>query len=110
MDWARWAGQIEYSVYLHIKRESYVMAHQLEISVLQQLGYVAATTRVEIVYTKNFTTPLNQSFAEMRTDKTGPPVTRTRSSDFTFSPLNRNTTDQRIYKSIDGKLLRYRTG
>lgn len=50
------AGQVVYFIYFDVKGKAYVVAHDLEAGVFEQVGYVQAGSGVEIIDAQNFIT------------------------------------------------------
>src|SRR5262249_30101685 len=67
------ARQIEDFIDFRIKWEANVMSFQLEIGVRQQMAHISSASRVKIVYAKNLVAAIQQSFTEVRANKSGPP-------------------------------------
>ena len=65
------AGEIVNLVDLDIQREGHVVAHDLEIGIVQEMGDVVFRAGEIIVDAENVVAALQQLLAQMRTQKSG---------------------------------------
>jgi hypothetical protein len=70
--------QIVNLVDLYVERKGNVVTHQFKMRVSQQVDDVLLRSGKEVVYAKNVIALREQALAQVRTQKTAPPVTRTR--------------------------------
>src|SRR5215510_4898016 len=66
-----WTGQIENFIDFDVERETYVMAHQLEARIRQQMMHVASRPGVEIIDAQNLIAAFQQAIAKVRSNKSG---------------------------------------
>src|SRR5262249_39829157 len=93
-----WTGQIENFIDFDVERETYVMAHQLEARIRQQMMHVASRPGVEIIDAQNFVAAFQQAIAKVPINP-APPVTRTRRSDNIRKPSG--SSRRRVYHSCE---------
>jgi len=67
------AGEVVDLVHLDKQRERHVVAHQLEVAIVVQMRDVARRACKEIVHAQYVAPGLQQAFAEMRAQESGPP-------------------------------------
>jgi hypothetical protein len=59
------AGEIVDLINLDVERKRYVVAHNFEFGVVQELVHILSRSGEKIIYAKYFTAPLKQNGAEM---------------------------------------------
>ena len=65
------AGQVVYFVDFHVQRECYVVSHDFEIRVVQQVSDIPADTGIIIVHAQYAVAEAQQPFAQMGTQESG---------------------------------------
>ena len=66
-----WAGQVVDLVHFHVQREGHIMAHQLEVRILEQMQNVVLGAGEEVVQTEHVVAVGKQALAQMRAEKAG---------------------------------------
>ena len=64
------AGQIVYFVDLNVEREGNIVAHQLKVGVVHQMGNIGFAAGEEVVHTDDIAPLGQQAFAQERAEKT----------------------------------------
>ena len=64
-------GQVVDLIHLNIERKSDIVAHQLEVRMIEQMGNVVLGAREEVVQTDDVVAVGQQAFAEMRAEEAG---------------------------------------
>lgn len=67
----RWTGQVVDLVHLNIERKGNIVAHELEVRVIEQMGDVVLGAGEEVVQTDDVMSVVQKALAQMRAEKAG---------------------------------------